>query len=98
MRSLKLNDDRSSINHAELWGKTEGGECFYLRFRAGTLVIRTAEEFDGQEGRYISETKARTQYKRRYKQDHYQDVKREFEDWNELLMDTPYIFEETPSF
>lgn len=98
MTVLNMSDKRVSINHTELWGTTDRGQCFYMRFRSGLLDVRTAETFDDPEEGFIAEDSARSQYRRRYQQEHYQEVKRQYQDWNELLEDTPYRFENEVRF
>lgn len=98
MKVLNLSDKRVSINHAELWGTTDNGQRFYMRFRSGLLDVRTARTFDDPEEGFISESSARSHYRRRYQKDHYQEVKRQYENWDDLLKDTPYQFENEVKF
>lgn len=98
MGVLNLSDKRQSINHAELWGTTEDGQHFYMRFRSGTLEVKTAEKFDDPEEEFISDGGAKSVYEREYEESYYPEVKKQYENWNEVLEVTPYVFKNRVTF
>lgn len=93
---LNLENRRVSINHAEIWGKTDDGQHFYLRLRPGKsdLIIRVSDEI--QDEGFISKDSALNgtgeQYEKSFNFTNYQQAKEEFQDFNGLLEETPYKF------